>query len=190
MEITSPSSPTTSQTTLKGRKGTVINEIDPENISGKVKLENGSKIWSATADERIEEGTKVKISEVKGVHLKVEKVKKLKERLEERQKDTEELNVCPSCRSEIPVDSKECPECGTELMENEKNGEIGRDFEELKELIEEDIEENICPSCGSSIPIDSEKCPECGEELKVDKEKGKYFEELEELEELIEDFEE
>jgi len=70
----SPSTPTTTTTTLKGQRGYVIKEIEPGNISGKVKQGSGSKIWSATADEKIEEGAKVKITEAKGVHVVVEKV--------------------------------------------------------------------------------------------------------------------
>lgn len=70
----SPYTPTTTTTTLKGQEAYVIKEINPENISGKVKQRRGSKIWSATADERIEKGEKVKITEAKGVHVIVEKV--------------------------------------------------------------------------------------------------------------------
>ncbi len=70
----SPSTPTTTTTTLKGQNGYVIKEIEPGNISGKVKQGSGSKIWSATAEEKIEEGSKIKIIEAKGVHVVVEKV--------------------------------------------------------------------------------------------------------------------
>jgi len=70
----SPSTPTTTTTTLRGQQGYVIKEIEPGNISGKVKQGNGSKIWSATADEKIEVGDKVKITEAKGVHVVVEKI--------------------------------------------------------------------------------------------------------------------
>ncbi len=70
----SPYTPTTTSTTLKGQIGYVIKEVEPGNIKGKVKQGSGSKIWSATADERIEEGAKVKITEAKGVHIVVEKI--------------------------------------------------------------------------------------------------------------------
>jgi len=71
--ISPPSKPTTSTpTSLKGREGKVVKEIDPDDISGKVRV--GSKYWSATADERIEEGAKVKIVEGKGVHVVVKKI--------------------------------------------------------------------------------------------------------------------
>ncbi len=71
--ISPPTKPTTTMTTsLKGQRGKVVKEIDPDDISGKVRV--GSKYWSATADERIEEGAKVKITEAKGVHVVVEKI--------------------------------------------------------------------------------------------------------------------
>ncbi len=68
-----PPSPTTSTTTLKGRKAYVVKKINPWDISGKVKLVHGNKVWSATADSEIERGTKVKIVKSKGVHVVVEK---------------------------------------------------------------------------------------------------------------------
>ena len=71
--ISPPTKPTTTMTTsLKGQEGKVVKDIDPDDISGKVRV--GSKYWSATADERIEEGAKVKITEAKGVHIVVEKI--------------------------------------------------------------------------------------------------------------------
>lgn len=71
--VSPPSKPTTTMTTsLKGQEGKVVKEINPDDISGKVRV--GSKYWSATADERIEEGEKVKITKAKGVHVVVEKV--------------------------------------------------------------------------------------------------------------------
>ncbi|MBS3782702.1 MAG: NfeD family protein [Candidatus Thermoplasmatota archaeon] len=79
----SPNTPTTTTTSLKGQEGYVIKEIIPGNISGKVKQGSGSKIWSATADEKIEKGAKVRIMGVDGVHLKVEEIVELEEPLEE-----------------------------------------------------------------------------------------------------------
>lgn len=70
----SPSTPTTTSTSLRGQEGYVIKEIKPGNISGKVKQGRGSKIWSATANKKIKEGAKVKIIEVKGVHVVVKKI--------------------------------------------------------------------------------------------------------------------
>ncbi|MBS3781873.1 MAG: NfeD family protein [Candidatus Thermoplasmatota archaeon] len=72
--ISSPLSPTTTTTTLKGREGFVVKKIKPEDISGKVKVMDRNTIWSATAEEKIEEGKKVRIKEIKGVHVKVEKL--------------------------------------------------------------------------------------------------------------------
>ncbi len=69
-----PYTPTTTTTSLKGQEAYVIKEINPRNISGKVKQGRGNKKWSGTADEKIEEGEKVKITEAKGVHVVVEKV--------------------------------------------------------------------------------------------------------------------
>ncbi len=76
--ISPPSKPTTTMTTsLEGKTGVVTKEIDPDNISGKVKI--GDEIgggWSATADEKIEEGERVRIKKSKGVHVVVERLDK------------------------------------------------------------------------------------------------------------------
>ncbi|MFW5946713.1 MAG: NfeD family protein [Candidatus Natronoplasma sp.] len=74
LRVSSPPTPTTSSTTLKGREGLVVKEIKPRDISGKVKLSEGNKIWSATADSEIEEGAEVKITDANGVHVVVEKI--------------------------------------------------------------------------------------------------------------------
>lgn len=75
--ISPPSKPTTTMTTsLKGQTAKVVKEIEPDTISGKVKV-RGNKIWSATADERIEEGEKVKIVEAEGVKLVVKRLEEL-----------------------------------------------------------------------------------------------------------------
>ncbi|MFP4141758.1 MAG: NfeD family protein [Thermoplasmata archaeon] len=71
--ISPPSKPTTTMTTsLEGQTGRVVKEIEPNTISGKIEV-RGSKVWSATADEKIEEGEKVKIVEAEGVKLVVER---------------------------------------------------------------------------------------------------------------------
>lgn len=72
--FSSPPTPTTSSTTLKGREGYVLKKVTPWDISGKVRVVNGNKIWSATAESVIEKGTRVKIIKSKGVHVVVEKV--------------------------------------------------------------------------------------------------------------------
>ena len=51
---------------------------------------------------------------------------------------------CGSCRAIVPVDSKECPECGISFS--------GISDEALGE----------CGACNALVPLDSTKCPECG----------------------------
>lgn len=75
--ISPPSKPTTTMTTsLEGETAQVVEDIEPNAISGKVKV-RGHKIWSATADERIEKGEKVKIVKAEGVTLVVERLEEL-----------------------------------------------------------------------------------------------------------------
>jgi membrane protease subunit (stomatin/prohibitin family) len=49
---------------------------------------------------------------------------------------------CPACQSEIPAQSKFCPECGIKLEESRS-----------------------CPGCGKSISKQSKFCPDCGKKL-------------------------
>ncbi|MFW6376193.1 MAG: NfeD family protein [Thermoplasmatota archaeon] len=74
-KISPPSKPTTTMSSsLEGRVGKVVKTIKPDEITGKVKIEN--QLWSATSkEEKIEEGKKVQIIEGKGVHLLVEEKK-------------------------------------------------------------------------------------------------------------------
>ena len=62
--------------------------------------------------------------------------------------DAEENDIpmaeCGSCRAIIPLDSKECPECGISFS--------GVSDEALGE----------CGACNSLVPLDSKSCPECG----------------------------
>ena len=62
--------------------------------------------------------------------------------------DTEENNIpmaeCGSCREIIPLDSKDCPECGVSFS--------GVSDEALGE----------CGACQALVPLDSKSCPECG----------------------------
>ncbi len=51
---------------------------------------------------------------------------------------------CGSCRAIVPLDSKECPECGVSFS--------GVSDEALGE----------CAACQALVPIDSKSCPECG----------------------------
>ena len=58
--------------------------------------------------------------------------------------DENPMAECGSCRSVIPLDSKECPECGISFsgVSNESLGE--------------------CGACKALVSIDSKSCPECG----------------------------
>ena len=62
--------------------------------------------------------------------------------------DTEENNIamaeCGSCRAIIPLDSKDCPECGVSFS--------GVSDEALGE----------CGACQALVPLNSKNCPECG----------------------------
>ena len=68
--LAKPEPPVTTVTeSMIGRTGTVISQIDPYNIKGKVRI--GTDVWSATSDSVIEEGTSVEVYAGEGVHLKV-----------------------------------------------------------------------------------------------------------------------
>ncbi|MFW6064342.1 MAG: NfeD family protein [Candidatus Natronoplasma sp.] len=127
LKFTSPETPTTTNKTLKNREGYVIKEIQPENISGKVKIVNSSKVWSATAKRRIEEGKRVIINEVEGVHIKVEETVDPDADLIDFEGDWDEQEVCPTCETVITVYTKECPVCGEKIERKEKS-EKGRFF--------------------------------------------------------------
>ncbi len=62
--------------------------------------------------------------------------------------DDENENVpmaeCGACRTVIPLDSTECPECKTKFS--------GVSDEALGE----------CGACQQLVPLDSTRCPECG----------------------------
>ena len=59
----------TSMDSLVGMKGVVTIDINPDSISGKVKLTN--QIWSATSESAIPSGRKVEVISSEGVHVKV-----------------------------------------------------------------------------------------------------------------------
>ncbi len=72
--IAPPSAPETSSGgALIGQSGRVKRAVEPENLKGKVRVNN--QMWSATSDKEITEGAKVKIIGMEGVHLIVEEVK-------------------------------------------------------------------------------------------------------------------
>jgi len=59
----------TSMDSLVGMKGIVTIDVQPDSISGKVKLTN--QIWSATSESSIPAGRKVEVISSEGVHVKV-----------------------------------------------------------------------------------------------------------------------
>lgn len=73
--ISPPSKPTTTMSSsLEGRVGKVVKTVKPDEITGKVKIEN--QMWSATSENKvIEEGKKIVVVEGKGVHLLVKEKK-------------------------------------------------------------------------------------------------------------------
>ncbi len=73
--LSPPSIPTTTMSTsLVGDIGKVMATIQPDDITGKVKLRN--QLWSATSDHVIPVGESVKVIEARGVHVVVQEVKK------------------------------------------------------------------------------------------------------------------
>lgn len=61
-------------TSLIGKRGTVLKEVVPNEISGKVHIEN--QTWSATAQRSIAAGKPVIVVDSKGVHVVVAEVEK------------------------------------------------------------------------------------------------------------------
>ena len=57
---------------LSGKKGIVTKKIDCNNSTGQVKVKG--ELWSAISDEDIEKDAKVKVLNIDGVKLKVEKI--------------------------------------------------------------------------------------------------------------------
>lgn len=71
--LAKPAPPVTTVTgSLVGKEGTVVTEIQPGTMTGKVRI--GSDIWSATADEVIPEGCKVTVESSEGVHVHVRRM--------------------------------------------------------------------------------------------------------------------
>ncbi len=60
---------------LKDKEGHVIKTVEPNSISGKVRIDH--REWAATAvdDKRIAVGSKIKVVDAKGVHLEVRELK-------------------------------------------------------------------------------------------------------------------
>jgi membrane protein implicated in regulation of membrane protease activity len=57
----------TSMDTLVGQTGEVVRDVEPDSISGKVKI--GEQIWSAKSSGRIPVGEKVIVTRAQGVHV-------------------------------------------------------------------------------------------------------------------------
>ena len=73
-KIGKPELPTTTTIDkLVGKTGVVTVKIEPNTLKGKVRID--SDVWSATADEEIEEGKKVIVVKGEGVHVVVREVK-------------------------------------------------------------------------------------------------------------------
>jgi len=63
---------TTVTSSLIGKKGTVISEVQPDNLKGKVRIDHD--LWSATSERVIPEGRKVIVRASEGVHVVVEEL--------------------------------------------------------------------------------------------------------------------
>ena len=60
-----------------GKKGIVIEDINNINCTGKVKV--AGELWSATSTEDLKEGTRIEVTEVTGVKLKVKPIEEFSE---------------------------------------------------------------------------------------------------------------
>lgn len=60
-----------------GKKGIVIENINNIDYTGKVKV--AGELWSAISSKDLEKGTRIEVTEVDGVKLKVEPIKELSE---------------------------------------------------------------------------------------------------------------
>jgi len=63
---------TTVASSLLGKEGLVTREVKPGSLRGKVQIE--SDTWSATSDQIIPVGTRVRVKGSEGVHVKVEEM--------------------------------------------------------------------------------------------------------------------
>ena len=135
LELTSPEPPTTTGTTLKNREAIVLKDIKPEDISGKVRVIKSSRVWSATAERKIKEGTKVKIIDVEGVHVKVESLVEPEEEMDipEPPEELQEWEEVPEPKEEVI--GEEIPEIEEEWKEKVPESEevIGEEIPEIEE---------------------------------------------------------
>jgi inner membrane protein len=61
---------TTVATSLVGKEGVVVKDVNPNNLRGKVRIEHDT--WSATSGHRIPAGRNVVVKSSEGVHVYVE----------------------------------------------------------------------------------------------------------------------
>ncbi len=61
---------TTVATSLIGKEGIVVTDVQEDSLKGKVRIENDT--WSASSDHLIKAGTKVRVRSSEGVHVVVE----------------------------------------------------------------------------------------------------------------------
>ncbi|NLI73940.1 MAG: NfeD family protein [Euryarchaeota archaeon] len=72
-KLSPPMPPTTTvATSLIGQEGVVVTMVCPGNLKGKVKID--SDVWSATSDEAIPVGARVKVIHSEGVHVRVKNI--------------------------------------------------------------------------------------------------------------------
>jgi len=71
---------TASVDTMAGKRCLVVEDLVPDDLSGKVKI--GTETWSATSDEPIPSGDEVVVVRGEGVHLIVKRVDSEKEKKE------------------------------------------------------------------------------------------------------------
>jgi len=97
---------TTVAESLIGRKGIVVKEIIPHEITGKVRI--GTTEWSARSDEKITKGKHVEVVDSKGVHVVVEEIEPPKKRRGKKRDEGFELD-------EEDVDYDEYDEFGDKI---------------------------------------------------------------------------
>lgn len=64
---------TTVADSLVGRSGTVVADVSPDDLKGKVRV--GTDVWSADSDEPIPEGAEVVVDGAAGVHIHVRRAR-------------------------------------------------------------------------------------------------------------------
>jgi len=76
--IARPAPPTTTVSeSLVGREGRVTEQVEPDTLKGKVRID--SEIWSATSDGTIEKGAAVRVKSAQGIHVVLERIEDIEE---------------------------------------------------------------------------------------------------------------